>query len=144
MTSDKVLSGGCLCGAVRFTATPKNNEVGVCHCSMCRRWGAGPLFAIDCADTFKAESDDQLSVYASSDWGERGFCRTCGTSLFWKMKDKGMYIVSVDAFDDPGALTFSHEIFIDEKPNHYEFANQTQKMTGAEVFAMFAGEDKDG
>ena len=47
----KSMSGGCLCGAVRFTAAPANHEVGACHCSMCRKWTAGPFLVLDCADT---------------------------------------------------------------------------------------------
>jgi len=44
------MSGGCLCGAVRFTATPENRNVGACHCGMCRRWSAGPFLVLDDAD----------------------------------------------------------------------------------------------
>lgn len=39
-----VRSRGCLCGAVRFTAAPKDRRFGACHCSMCRRSTAGPSY----------------------------------------------------------------------------------------------------
>ncbi len=138
MSDTPTLSGGCLCGAVRFTAAPAKHEYGVCHCGMCRRWAAGPFLAIDCADTVRFESDAELGVYPSSEWGERGFCKACGTPLFWKMRGKDSYHVSVEAFDDESDFTFASEIFIDEKPSHYAFANDTRKMTGAEVMAAFA------
>ena len=78
----QTLSGGCLCGAVRFTAAPKSGEVGACHCGMCRKWTAGPFLVLDCADTLKVDDPTNLGVYRSSEWAERCFCKTCGTPLF--------------------------------------------------------------
>ncbi len=139
------LSGGCLCGAVRFTAAPKSHKYGVCHCSMCRRWTAGPFMAIQCGDTVKFDKDADLGLYRSSAWAERGFCKKCGTSLFYKLQGKDDYIVSTEAFDDTSGFKLVSEIFIDEKPAHYAFANVSKKITGAEVMAAYGvpqeGED---
>jgi hypothetical protein len=135
------LSGGCLCGAVRFTAAPRDRDFGACHCGMCRKWTAGPFFALECGDTVKLEDPSKLGVYRSSEWAERCFCKTCGTALFYRLVDKDFYAVSAEAFDDRSAFTLASEIFIDEKPAYYAFANPTKKMTGAEVFAEFAGPD---
>lgn len=131
------LSGGCLCGAVRFTAAPPSHTYGICHCSMCRRWTAGPFMAIKCGDTVKFDKDADLGLYQSSAWAERGFCKKCGTPLFYKLKGKGDYMVSTEAFDDTSDFKLGSEIFIDEKPAHYAFANDTKKLTGPEVFAAF-------
>ncbi len=136
-------SGQCLCGAVKFTAAPKNGDVGVCHCSTCRRGTAGSYFAIDCGDTLKIESESALGIYNSSDWAERGFCKTCGSPIFWRTKDRKSNIVSINAFDDVGELRLDHEVFIDEKPGYYSFSEKTQQMTGAQVFEMFANAQKD-
>lgn len=132
------VSGGCLCGAVRFTAHPENREVGACHCGMCRRWAAGPFLERDCGDTLTVEDATRLGVYRSSEWAERCFCKTCGTPLFYRLIAKNRYFVSAEAFDDRDAYALSSQIFIDEKPAYYEFANKTSTMTGAEVFAAFA------
>ena len=40
--------------------------------------------------------------------------------------------------DDDKNLVFSHQVFIDEKPTFYSFSNETNNMTGAEIFAKFA------
>ncbi len=144
MSHEGSLTGQCLCGAVHFSATPKNKDVGVCHCSMCRRWSGGPLMVLDCGDRIQYENQSGIGVYKSSEWGERGFCKKCGTALFWKLQGKDHYIVPVDAFDDPGDLKFASEIFIEEKPAYYDFANETHKMTGEEVFAMFAEAENGG
>ena len=42
----------------------------------------------------------------------------------------------------PG-LRFKSQIFIDEKPDWYTFANETENMTGAEVFAMYAPKEEN-
>ena len=74
-------AGGCLCGKVRFTATAPAGEVGLCHCKMCRRWGGGlPLTVMHAS--VEMESDDSLSWWQSSGWGERGFCSACGSFAF--------------------------------------------------------------
>lgn len=135
----KPLHGHCLCGAVKFTATPEAMTMGVCHCSMCRRWSGGTFMAVECGKSLKVETPAALGVYTSSDWGERCFCTTCGATLFWRMRDGSHQVVSAQAFDDPGQFTFASEIFIDENPGNYAFSNKTKKMTGAEFIAQFAG-----
>lgn len=40
-------------------------------------------------------------------------------------------------FDDIDDVVFDHQIFIDEKPDNYQFANETHNLTGEEVFAQF-------
>lgn len=136
MASAQKQSGGCLCGAVRFTAAPKDNDFGICHCSMCRRWSAGPFFAIECSSV-EINDASNLGVYRSSEWAERCFCKVCGTVLFYRLIGKDFHAVSVEAFDDRSGFALTSQIFIDEKPSYYDFANKTHNMTGAEVFAAF-------
>ncbi|GJE02282.1 GFA family protein [Methylobacterium isbiliense] len=139
MSEPAPLSGRCLCGAVRFRARPRRLEMDVCHCGLCRRWSGGALMAVECDPGLAVEDEGQLGLYASSDHGERGFCRACGTSLFWRMRDGSFLAVCAQAFDAPDRFVLATEIFIDDKPANYAFANDTHKMTGAEVVAAFAG-----
>ncbi len=46
-------------------------------------------------------------------------------------------MVPVGLFDEDTSLNFDRQVFIDEKPAYYSFANETLDMTGAEVFAKF-------
>jgi hypothetical protein len=131
-------SGRCLCGAVTITAEASSNHVGACHCQMCRRWGGGPLMAIDCGTSLTLEGEAFVKVYPSSLWAERGFCQQCGTHLFYRLKKSGEWIVPAGLLSNEGSLVFDHQIFTEEKPDYYRFANQTREMTGAEVFASYA------
>ena len=129
--------GRCLCGAVQLTVTTATPSAGACHCGMCRRWGGGPLLALDCGSAVSVTGIEQVAVYASSDWAERAFCRQCGTHLFYRLKQSGQHFVPVGLLDDQAPWVLDHQVFIDEKPAFYDFANPTRNMTGAELFAQF-------
>lgn len=131
--------GSCLCGAIDVTAKTASLNVGVCHCSTCRKWSGGPLLAIDCQSDVSFSEGDSLSIYNSSEWAERGFCAKCGTHLFYRLKDANQYIMPVGLFDLKEDVSMDHQIFIEEKPSYYCFANETKNMTGAEVFEQFSG-----
>ncbi len=138
MSDDRKATGRCLCGAVKIKLTGDHGDVGVCHCSMCRRWGSGPNMAIDVGKDIEIEGSDHVAVYRSSDWAERGFCRDCGSNLYYRIVEVDHYFVCAGILDEPGGLVLTSQIFIDEKPGFYDFANPTKNMTGAEVFAMYA------
>jgi hypothetical protein len=139
MSTTGAMSGGCLCGAVRFTATPEKPEMSVCHCGMCRRWTSSVFMGVGVGRSLALEGNPALGVYVSSDYGERVFCPTCGSSLFWRMRDGSHTEVAAQAFDDPSSLPLKKEVFIDAKPATYAFADKTKKLTGAELFAMMSG-----
>lgn len=137
------VTGSCLCGAVRLQATLTSRKVDACHCSMCRKWSGGPLLCVSAAPGAALEGTEHITDYASSDWAERGFCSRCGTHLYYRLRQTGEYMIPVGLLDDPGGLRFEEQIFIDEKPGYYEFANKTHNLTGAEVFAKFAAGNGD-
>lgn len=134
------LTGHCLCKAIKIAVSDVKPHMEACHCSSCRAWGGGPLLGIDCGTHVTLTSEDDVSVYDSSEWAQRGFCRHCGSHLFYRLKENQQYIMPVGLFDIPEGVKveFHCQIFSDEKPNYYDFANQTKMMTGEEVFAAFA------
>ncbi|MEA5624320.1 GFA family protein [Nostoc sp. UHCC 0251] len=115
-----------------------SNQMGACHCSMCRKWGGGPLLAIDCKGDVSFFGEENIGLYQSSQWAERGFCKQCGSHLFYKLKQNNQYFIPVGLFEKCEGLVFDHQVFIDEKPKYYCFADETKNLTGAEVFAQFA------
>lgn len=136
-----VKTGGCLCGAARFTAVLEKPEFGACHCGMCRKFSGGAFLAAETRE-MRFEDDSAVALYKSSDWAERGFCRSCGSSLFYRMTAsgpaQGVHHFAVGALDDLDGLTMTSEIFIDRKPNAYAFSGERLRMTETEVMAMFA------
>ena len=135
--------GRCLCGAVTFVGRGAP-MVKTCHCQMCRRWHGGPAVSVDFEDGIAILSGaDDVSWYRSSDWAERGFCRTCGSTLFYRIIDNPD-VLSGEAgqFDLPPGLQITEQFFIDEKPDYYAFKGDAPGLTGAEVFARYAPKDE--
>lgn len=132
------LTGKCLCGAVTIRITPAQPHIDVCHCAMCRRWGGGPLLTTRLVTDPDIAGLEHVARYASSDWADRGFCRKCGSHLFYHFKPKDGYSFTAGLFDDLAGFTMVEEIFIDEKPCYYDLAGERKRMTGAEVMANFS------
>lgn len=128
----------CLCGAVTIKAEAVSKHTGACHCGMCQKWGGGPLLAVDGGTSVTLEGEDNIGVYDSSEWAQRGFCKQCGTHLFYRLKGNNQYMLPAGLFSDlQDRFDLTSQIFIDKKPPYYRFANQTQDLTEAEVFAKY-------
>ncbi|MBD2682953.1 MULTISPECIES: GFA family protein [Nostoc] len=130
--------GSCLCGATRIFVKTVSKNIGGCHCQMCRKWGGGPLLVVDCGSEVSFEGQENITTFNSSEWAERAFCKQCGTHLFYRLKQNNQHFIPVGLFEQSPDFVFDHQIFIDEKPTYYCFANETNNLTGAEVFAQFA------
>lgn len=131
------MNSKCLCGEIELEVELSNTEIAACHCSMCRKWSGGPMLVIDSGELKNISNESLVTRYQSSEWAERGFCSKCGTHLFYFLKPANQYHFPIGLLDGGSKYKFSHQIFIDEKPEYYSFSNETQNMTGAEVFAHF-------
>lgn len=141
MTNTKAtstLTGQCLCGAVTLQVRHDRPALGVCHCSICRRWGGGPFMTLESHRAPQIEGEEHIRSYASSEWAERGFCACCGTHLFYRLKQGEFYALSAGLFKEGENWPFELQVFVDEKPDNYQFANVTREMTGEEVFKAFS------
>ncbi len=130
------MEGQCLCGKVTVAAG-RRDAVEACHCGMCRQWGGGPYLAVHCDSDVQFVGLENITVYNSSDWAERGFCSECGTHLFYKLKGADEYAIPAGLFQSGSGFSMTSQIFIDRKPGYYSFANITPEMTEGEVFARY-------
>lgn len=138
------VTGGCLCGAVRYTAVVEKPELGACHCQMCRRSSGGAALEVTVQpDAMTFESADHIKTYTSSPWAERAFCDTCGSSLYYRITaqgdEHGLYMLAAGTLDDLDDMKLTLQVYIDSKPSGYSFAEKTRNMTAAEVEAMYTG-----
>lgn len=78
--------GTCLCGRVRFHYRPPSLWCGHCHCTMCQRAHGAPIVTwVGVPEgQFVLDAGDDLRWYHSSEEAERGFCRECGSTLFFR------------------------------------------------------------
>lgn len=93
---------------------------------------------LNCGSDVTISGNENIQIFDSSEWAERGFCKNCGTHLFYRLKGTQEHMVPVGLFDDSLNVKFYNQVFIDEKPSYYSFADDTEKLTGEELFAKFA------
>lgn len=125
----EVLNGRCECGKVSFNVVSPRATVTVCHCSQCRRT-SGHLWASTHAsfDNVKFNSDEGLVWYASSKIAKRGFCRHCGSSLFYRMNDEDGIGIAVGCLDSPTHLRLGKHIFVDSKGDYYAIPDTEKQL----------------
>jgi len=118
-------SGHCLCGAVNFRIVgPLRPLVSACHCSQCRRFHGAPG-----AYTSAAENDviidgrDSIRWYNSSPDVRRGFCMTCGTTLFWQQIGAKELDIVAGTIDLPSGLTLARHIYTASKGDYEVIAD---------------------
>lgn len=139
MTSDQTrIQGTCLCAAVSISIAQPSPTISACHCSICRNWTGGPFFSLETHESPVIEGKEHVRSYASSEWARRSFCAVCGTHLFYELEAGGFHAISAGLFKESGQWPFELQVFIDEKPDNYQFANSTRQMTGEEVVKLFS------
>jgi hypothetical protein len=123
--------GSCLCGAVKFEVEGSLSSVEACHCSMCRKWTGHFLASTEVPRTgLKIHHADSVSWFHSSEKVRRGFCSTCGASLFFDPLDKEKHDwigISMGAFDKPTGTELALHIFVAEKGDYYEITDELPK-----------------
>lgn len=97
------LTGGCLCGAVRYAFEGKPGVAGWCHCRMCQRSSGAPAqtYVILPLAGFRYVAGAP-AVYRSSARGERRFCPTCGSQIeFRDAAEPHAVSLNSGTLDDP-------------------------------------------
>jgi hypothetical protein len=135
--------GNCICKSVKFSFNLKNKHFDACHCSMCRSWGGGPALTVETDGGIEFEGEENLTIYSSSDWAERGFCKKCGSNLFYRLKDEKLNFCNFNlgTIENHENFEFTTQIYIDTKPDNYSFGNETKMMTEKEVLAAFGASE---
>ncbi|WP_181703885.1 GFA family protein [Chthonobacter albigriseus] len=97
-----VLSGGCLCGHVRYEVRCEDPFVDYCHCVMCRKAGGGTVTAwIQVTPADFRVTAGEAAGYRSSERATRHFCPRCGAQLYMTDPAGKSVGVTVGTLDDP-------------------------------------------
>jgi hypothetical protein len=128
----QVNTGSCLCGRVSFTVLGELRGADACHCVQCRKQSGHFFASTNVPRTrLRIEADESLAWYPSSDKVRRGFCSTCGSSLFWDPPARDWVAVAMGAFDTPTATRLERHIFVAEKGDYYEIADGAAQRAGS-------------
>ena len=116
--------GSCLCGAVRLEIDGVLPRPDACHCTQCRKHSGHYFVSTDVPrSALTIHGADKVTWYRSSEKVQRGFCATCGSTLFWDPIGKDWTAVAMGAFEAPTETTIKIHIFVAEKGDYYEIAD---------------------
>ena len=116
-------SGGCLCGAVRYEARGPLRDVVDCHCRRCRVMHGHVAAYTDVAAADLALVEDRGLAWYHTDGRELGFCRECGSRLFWRRAGGARTSVAAGTLDEPTGLRTVAHIYVGSKGDYYEIAD---------------------
>jgi hypothetical protein len=139
------ITGGCMCGAVRYEVSGKPFWVGHCHCVSCRRHTGAAVV------TFAGFKEDQVTftkeerrIYNSSPGVGRAFCGQCGTPLTWEgqseVLERGMIIeFHISTLDDPNAFIPTNHLFYPERIAWFDVADDLARYHGFDFDSEIIG-----
>ncbi|MBG88526.1 MAG: aldehyde-activating protein [Verrucomicrobiales bacterium] len=127
------IQGICLCGKVKVELDHEPETFTICHCDSCRRFSGGVAMSFHRGADLEFDPE-QVGRFTLEDspWSERGFCKTCGTNLFYRLKKSNDYFLYLGLFGDQIHPRFDSQEYIDHKPDFYHFAEETKTTTEAE------------
>lgn len=116
--------GSCLCGAVSFTVAGELSPPDLCHCTACRKQSGHAFASTDVRkDALRVTGGEEVQWFASSEHIRRGFCRRCGSSLFWEPLHRDWIAVAMGAFDHPTGTRLKMHIHVADKGDYYTLAD---------------------
>ena len=112
---------------MRYRIAGPARDVVFCHCSRCRRTH-GHFAAYTACERDHLELVEQRGLrWYESDGRRRGFCGTCGASVFWERERSEAVSISAGTLDEPTGLRPSHHIFTDDAGDYYELADALER-----------------
>jgi hypothetical protein len=124
--------GRCLCGVVSFRVNGAMRPIVTCHCGMCRRWHGhfAAYTSAKCAD-IELSGLAEVRWFLSSDKAKRGFCRRCGSSLFWAPAGGERWSIAAGSLHEPTGLRTVRHIFTADKGDSYRIADGVRESPGS-------------
>ena len=132
--TDTTMTGGCMCGAVRYKTTGESFAVGHCHCHSCRKHNGAAVVTLAGFKSDQVEfSGEERKIYPSSPGVGRAFCRQCGTPLTWE-GDGGelgaILELHISTFDEPDRLVPTYHAFYPERIAWFDTADGLPRHEG--------------
>jgi hypothetical protein len=112
-----LLTGSCLCGAIRYTVGVPVTELRACHCTHCQKssGAAGTVNAVMPSSAFKITQGTPKRYDAKADSGRtlyRYFCADCGSPIYsQRATNPDMVVVRAGSFDNAGEMKITANIW---------------------------------
>lgn len=127
----EILSGGCLCGGVRYQLTGACRDIINCHCENCRRTHGhvAAYTSVNRPDLVLVNQQTLQWYHDKSPDTYRGFCNHCGASLFWDARDeRDKVAVSAGSLDDSGELKTIGHVYVSEVGKYYQINDELPRF----------------
>lgn len=116
-------TGSCLCGGVAFEVHGELSPATACHCTQCRKQTGNYWVSASIPDAgLKFTRKETLAWYRASSTAQRGFCKICGSTLFWKADNTDTTSICAGTLDGQTGLVLEGHIFCDNAGDYYEIA----------------------
>ena len=114
--SELPLTGGCLCGGVRFEIDEPLVSSGYCHCTRCQRrtgTAASPGARIAPGSLRVLAGEEHIKAYEPEDGFAKVFCSACGSALWSRsQEDPDIFSIRLGAFDDDPGIRPTYRQFV--------------------------------
>jgi hypothetical protein len=129
-TPEPSYKGSCLCGAVTFEVQGPLPAPTACHCTRCRKHTGHYEASVEIPRSHVTiHGSEHITWHRASEKARRGFCSTCGSSLFWDPTYKEWTGISMGAFDGPTHVKLAMHIFVADKGDYYDLADGVPQST---------------
>ena len=126
--------GQCLCGAIYFVVNSEPKWCAHCHCQLCRQAHSSPIVTwvgVDEANVKFPDGQNAIQWFHSSEQGQRGFCKTCGTTLFFKHpRWPGELHITREAFQVALPVKPTAHVYFDRHVDYLAIVDDLKKLGG--------------
>ena len=121
------LDGGCLCGAVRYSAAAEPVMQAICHCRNCQKQAGSGWSMIIGVPAGALSITGEVKTY--TDHGDSGgevlrqFCPTCGSPLFSRVEAApALVFIKAGTLDDTSQFTPQMQFWTASKQHWVDIA----------------------
>ena len=130
------ITGGCLCGAVRYESTDPPVNWGYCHCRNCQKTSGGLYVAlVEFSPSGFRFTKGEPKLYRLTEWGQRGGCSACGSLLAFFYDEDPAPVIFIGSLDHPGDWPLAKEgwcghAYIDSKVSWHIISDDMPQFAG--------------
>ena len=122
-------TASCLCGGIKIKVKGKLRHVSNCHCSQCMKTHGNFAAYTACPEeNITFINKKTLKWFKSSNIAKRGFCSTCGASIFYKRIKSDNISIAAGVFEYPTKLKTVSNIFTKGKLDYYKLDSKLRKF----------------
>jgi hypothetical protein len=129
------MTGGCLCGNVRYRVNSDHTQVFLCHCRQCQKAQGSAFVAtvpVPAADFELLTGADTLTAFRASVDKARYFCRVCGSPIYSQVDGKSVLRLRAGSLDIPANLKVDAHIHTVSRASWYQINEVDVQYPGFE------------